>query len=214
MGRRRATPVEDVEGVVVLAGGTSFRLGGGDKTALDVGGMPILHRLLTELPPWPTVVVAPEPAEPLPPGLDHVRWTREEPPGGGPATGLAAGAAALPPEVTLVVALAGDQPFAAAAVPRLLREIREDVQADAVLGVDAAGRAQPLLAVYRAAVLRRILPQVRSGDSLRSALAGISQIFVRVALKEGLDVDNSADLALAREIVQIRDVPAADDQPS
>lgn len=214
MTRRPPEPQNGLEGVVVLAGGTSRRMGGGDKTALDVGGAPILHRLLTELPPWPTVVVAPRAAAPLPAGLEHVRWTREDPAGGGPAAGLAAGVAALPPEVTFVVALAGDQPFAAGAVPRLLKAIREDVHAEAVLTVDAGGRTQPLLAVYRASALRRVLPHVRSGDSIRSAFAGISTSLIPVGLKEGLDVDDSADLALAREIVHVRDIRPVDDQSS
>lgn len=188
-------------GIVVLAGGTSVRMGGGDKTALDVGGLPILLRLLRGLPPVPTVVVAAAPTAPLPDELAHVAWTREDPPGGGPAAGLAAGVAALPAGVDVVVALAGDQPFAAPAVPRLVAALRTDEAAGAVLGVDADGRPQPLLAAYRAAELARVLPQVRSGDSIRSALAAIPRAFLTLGPAECLDVDNSEDLALAREIV-------------
>ncbi len=202
--RKKSAPSGDTVGIVVLAGGTSARLGGGDKTALDVGGMSILHRLLTELPTWPTVVVAPDPAEALPAGLGHVRFVRENPPGGGPAVGLAAGAAALPAGVTLVVALAGDQPFAASVVPRLVARIEEDEQTDGVLSVDAAGRRQPLLAVYRRSALKRALALVRSGDRLQPSLAGISGGFIPASLAETLDVDNSADLALARDIVDAR----------
>jgi molybdopterin-guanine dinucleotide biosynthesis protein A len=198
------TPDEPFVGVVVLAGGTSARLGGGDKTALNVGGMPILVRLLAGLTPVPTVVVARPPTDPLPGELAHVMWTREDPPGGGPAAGLAAGVAALPAAVDVVVVLAGDQPFAAGAVPRLLDALRRDPGVDGVLGIDADGRAQPLLAAYRAAGLARVLPQVRSGDSLRSALAAISRSYLQLVSEECLDVDNSDDLALAREIVRGR----------
>lgn len=202
-------------GVVVLAGGTSARMGGGDKTGLDVGGLPILARLLRELPPVPTVVVAPAPARPLPDELAHVRWTREDPPGGGPAAGLAAGVTALPTGLDVVVALAGDQPFAAGAVPRLVAALRAaDDAVGAVLGVDPAGRAQPLLAAYRAAELAVVLPQVRPGDSIRSVFAAISPAFLPLAPEEGLDVDNSEDLALAREIVRDRAVGPTDRQPS
>jgi molybdopterin-guanine dinucleotide biosynthesis protein A len=193
-----------VVGVVVLAGGTSARLGGGDKTALDVGGIPILLRLLTELPPWPTVVVAPSPAEGLPVELDHVRWTREDPPGSGPAAGLAAGVAALPVGLEVVVVLAGDQPFAAGAVPRLVAALADEPGADGALGQDAEARPQPLLAAYRAAALARSLAGVRPGDSIRSALGSLTRALVPLAREECLDVDNSVDLASAREIVQRR----------
>lgn len=193
-------------GIVVLAGGTSARLGGGDKTALDVGGRTILVGLLTGLPDVPTVVVAPPPTSPLPDELAHVRWTREDPPGGGPAAGLAAGVAALPESIDIVVALAGDQPFAASAVRRLVAGLRSDPGVGAVLGIDAGGRAQPLLAAYRAAELAPVLPQVRPGDSIRSAVAGITCSFLPLASAEYLDVDDPDDLALAREIADERAV--------
>lgn len=198
-------PGEPSVGVVVLAGGTSARLGGGDKTALEVGGTSILARLLSGLPTVPTVVVGPTPTGPLPGGLAPL-WTREDPPGGGPAAGLAAGVAALPPTVEIVVVLAGDQPFAAGAVRGLLNALHRTPGVDAVLGTDAGGRAQPLLAAYRAPALARILPQVRSGDSIRSVVAGISRAFLPIDSEECLDVDNSDDLRKAREIVQTRAV--------
>lgn len=189
-------------GVVVLAGGTSARLGGGDKTALDVGGMPILARLLAELPPWPTVVVAPPPADG--PTLAHVRWTREDPPGSGPAAGLTAGVAALPAGLDVVVVLAGDQPFAAGAVPRLVAALWDEPGADGALGQDTEGRPQPLLAAYRAAALARSLAGVRPGDSIRSALGSLTRVLVPLEREECLDVDDSRDLTSAREIVQRR----------
>lgn len=201
-------------GVVVLAGGTSARLGGGDKTALDVGGRTILLGLLGGLPAVPTVVVAPPPASPPPAALAHVRWTREDPPGGGPAAGLAAGVAALPDGIDVVVALAGDQPFAATAVPRLVAALRADPAAGAVLGVDADGRAQPLLAAYRATALARVLPHVRPGDSMRTAVAEITRSFLSLVPAEHLDVDNSDDLALAREIAAERAVGPSAPQSS
>ena len=118
--------------------------------------------------------------------------------------GLAAGVAALPRTVEIVVVLAGDQPFAAGAVQGLVNALQRTPGTDAVLGMDAGGRAQPLLAAYRARALARILPQVRSGDSIRSAIAEIPSSFLPLNASECLDVDDPDDLALAREIVHGR----------
>ncbi|GIG34766.1 ATP-binding cassette domain-containing protein [Cellulomonas pakistanensis] len=188
-------------GAVVLAGGTARRIGGGDKTALEVGGRPILHRLLADLAPTPTVVVA-DPPEPEVMGRHpHARWVRERPPGSGPAAALAAGSAALG-DVDVLVALAGDQPFAGPAVPRLLRALAEHPGTDAAVGVDGGGRSQPLLAAYRAAALRPRLARVRPGAPLRAALDGLAVRPVPLDPAEALDVDEPADLALAEHLVR------------
>jgi molybdopterin-guanine dinucleotide biosynthesis protein A len=76
---------------VVLAGGAARRLGGADKPALPVGGRMLLDRVLAACAgARRTVVVGPR----RPTGRP-VRWTREEPAGGGPLPALAAGLAAL-----------------------------------------------------------------------------------------------------------------------
>ncbi|WP_345025363.1 molybdenum cofactor guanylyltransferase, partial [Streptomyces sedi] len=133
---------------VVLAGGAARRLGGVDKPAVRVGGRTLLDRVLAGCPadgPDP-VVVGPRRRTARP-----VRWTREEPPGGGPLPALAAGLALT--ERPLVAVLAADLPFLdAATVPLLVAALPPD--ADGVLLVDAEGRDQPLTAVYRAAALR------------------------------------------------------------
>ncbi len=184
-------------GVVVLAGGTARRLGGVDKTALDVGGQPILHRLLAATTTWPTVVVADLPSSQVQARFPHAQWCREDPCGGGPAAALAAGVLALPP-VDVVLAVAGDQPFAGAALPRLVDALCRDPSADAVLGRDADGRDQPLLAAYRGDALRRRCTDVLPGDSMRSAFAEMSRAFIPLSQEESLDIDAPADLDLAR----------------
>src|SRR3954471_2578347 len=92
---------------IVLSGGAGSRLGGVDKSALIVGGMPMLDRVAAAVEGLPVVLGGPR------------RWlawpainTREYPPGGGPAAGVAAGVAALPPVARdqLVVLLATDLP--------------------------------------------------------------------------------------------------------
>ena len=73
--------------VVVLTGGRGSRLGGVDKAGLAVGGVAIGARVLAAVPDAGRSVVVGEPV----PGADVV--VREEPVGGGPVAGLAAGLA-------------------------------------------------------------------------------------------------------------------------
>jgi molybdopterin-guanine dinucleotide biosynthesis protein A len=94
-----------VHDVVVLAGGGGRRLGGVDKPGLEVGGRTLLDRVLEACDPAASiVVVGPERTTSRP-----VTWTREQPPGGGPLAGLAAGLAHVTAPVILL--LAADLPF-------------------------------------------------------------------------------------------------------
>jgi molybdopterin-guanine dinucleotide biosynthesis protein A len=177
---------------VVLAGGSSHRFGGGEKTDAPLGGRSVLEHVLAGLPAGVTaVVVGPRRA------LDGVRWVREEPAGGGPAAALAAGCAAVPAGTAVVLALAGDQPFGGSAVPRLLAALASG-DADAAVGVDPAGKRQPLLAAYRLAKLQSALGPEPAGRSMRSVLAGLRVVQVAVSADETLDVDTPEDLAAAR----------------
>ncbi len=194
--------------VVVLAGGTSRRMGGGDKTALDLGaGQSVLDRLVSSLDTSVSVVVV-GPRRPL---ERSVRWAREAPVGGGPLAGLAAGVAALglaPADgAAWVVVIAGDQPFAGEAVPPLLAARTAD--GDAVVAADEGGRAQPLLAVYRRSVLTRELTgeaTVEGGDgvagrSMHSLLERLRVTRVAVPGRATLDVDDPGALARARALL-------------
>ncbi|UZN05085.1 molybdenum cofactor guanylyltransferase [Cellulomonas sp. S1-8] len=182
--------------VVVLTGGTARRLGGVDKTALDVGGRSVLRRLLDEVGPLPVVVVgAPQDA-----GRD-VRWTREDPPGGGPFAGVAAGLAAGladHPSAQVVVVLAGDQPFAGRAVGPLRDALHADPDIDATLAAGPDGRPQPLLAAYRVDAVRARLSDSPHGRRARDLTTGLTTRLVEVAARTALDVDDADDLATAR----------------
>ena len=185
-------------GVVIPAGGTARRLDGADKPALDVGGVSILARLVAELDPFRVVVVGPPPPGSLPTRAGVV-WCREEPPGGGPAAALAAGVRQFP-DADVIIAVAGDQPFAATAVPRLISALMGDETIDAALGIDGDGREQPLLAAYRAAALRGRLEGPVDGLSMRTVTAGLRVIGVPLTGPESVDVDDQADLAAARNL--------------
>ena len=189
-------PARDVPrvGVIIPAGGTARRLGGMDKPALDVGGCSILERLIAELRPLPVVVVGPRPEGSTWPGAV---WCREDPPGGGPAAALAAGLRALG-ACDVVVAVAGDQPFAASAVPRLVRALLDDDDVDAALGIDPGHRLQPLLAAYRSGPLRERLTGRVDGLSMRQVTATLRVVLVPLSGPETIDVDDESDLARAR----------------
>jgi molybdopterin-guanine dinucleotide biosynthesis protein A len=190
--------------VIVLAGGASRRWSGRDKTAVDLGGRLVLEHAVRGLRagagggPVDVVVVGP-PEHPARAQLDGVKWVREEPPGGGPVAGLAAGVVVLGPEVDLVVVGAGDAPFAGEAVPALLAAL--DVVAQGAIGVDPGGREQPLLAVYRVAALRGALPAEPAGTRLRDLVGRLRLARVPVGARAALDLDTPDDLATAEHLL-------------
>ncbi len=148
---------------VVLAGGAARRLGGVDKPALRVGGTTLLDRVLDACAgARGTVVVGPPRPTSRP-----VRWTRESPPGGGPLPALAAGLRHT--SAGLVLVLAADLPFLTpATVSALLDSVPAD--ADGTVLIDPQGIENPLVAVYRAAPLRR---QLELLERERGALVGL-----------------------------------------
>ncbi|GAB2571335.1 NTP transferase domain-containing protein [Streptomyces capparidis] len=184
---------------VVLAGGAARRLGGVDKPALPLGGATLLERVLASCRHAARRVVV-GPRRPLAgPGADAVVWTRETPPGGGPLPALAAGLAHVREET--VVVLAADLPFMDEPTVRRLLAARAD---DGALLTDAAGRAQPLAAVYRTASLRRELAALSAG---RPALTGLPLRLLtsRLALRSlpddhgtSFDCDTWEDVTTAR----------------
>ncbi len=104
---------------VVLAGGAGARFGGADKLAVIVAGRALLDWTLTGVVrAGCTRIVCVGPRRPT---EAEVTWCREDPPGGGPLAGLAAGVSALAPGPDdLILVTAGDQPLIGGAVPTLV----------------------------------------------------------------------------------------------
>jgi molybdopterin-guanine dinucleotide biosynthesis protein A len=181
---------------VVLAGGAARRLGGEDKPGLVVGGATLLDRVLAACAEaGVTVVVGPKRAT-----ARAVRWAREEPPGGGPVAGLAAGLAHVTAEVTLL--LAADLPFLdAAAVRRLLDALAAAPEVDGAVLVDAEGREQLLTAAYRTAPLRAALAAVGEPDGarLRAVTAALRTLRLPDTTDVAVDCDTWDDVERARE---------------
>jgi molybdopterin-guanine dinucleotide biosynthesis protein A len=184
---------------VVLAGGRARRLGGVSKPAVDVAGRRLIDRTLDAAAGARAVVVV-GPPDVAPPG---VRVTREDPPGGGPVAGLAAGLAALPDGAPLVLVLACDLPRVAGASAALLdaagRAEREG--ADGAVLLDVAGRRQPLAAAYRRASLDAALARLPSGGAgaaMRDLVRELRLLDVPDDAGYAADVDTPDDLDRAR----------------
>ncbi len=179
---------------VVLAGGRAARLGGRPKPQLEVGGRSMLAAVLAAAGDAADRVVV-GPPQPVPPG---VRVVREHPPGGGPVPALRAGLTAVDTEV--VALLAADLPFLTAAV---IQGLRERLTGDGVLVVDATGRDQLLLGVWRTAALRAALADIHGPTSMRAVLGPLAVRRYRPEVVAGhpapwTDCDTPAALAAAR----------------
>jgi molybdopterin-guanine dinucleotide biosynthesis protein A len=175
-------------------------MGGADKAALEVGGTTLLERALAATAGATGVVVVGDRV----PTSRSVAWTREQPPGGGPAAGLLAGLDALravhadnPDRVpTLVGVLAVDMPWVSAATfDRLVAALHGAT--DGALLVDEGGRRQLLCGVYRTDALLRARPATRAeehGLPVRRLLGPLRLVEVRALPDEARDVDTWDDL--------------------
>ncbi|KAA9154515.1 NTP transferase domain-containing protein [Amycolatopsis acidicola] len=181
---------------IVLAGGAARRLSGVDKPMLEIGGKPLLRKVIDALAgASPVIVVGPERA-----AITGVRWAREEPPGGGPVAALAAGLAVLPPEVGTVAVLAGDL---AAVRPSTVDRLAAAAEgAEGALLVDPDGREQWLIGVWRAGPLRAAMPARTANSSLRQVFGALEYRTVPAGHGESEDIDTPDDLGRHRDSSQ------------
>ncbi|MBT2404063.1 MULTISPECIES: NTP transferase domain-containing protein [unclassified Streptomyces] len=183
---------------IVLAGGAARRLGGADKPALPVGGRPLLDRVLDACADARTTVVVGGRR----PTARPVRWTREDPPGGGPVAAVDAGLRQS--TAPLVLVLSADLPFLDRDTVQALLTAPGPADDGAMLQ-DADGRDQPLVAAYRAEPLRREIALLATehgtlgGLPLRALTAelGLARVTGAAALAS-FDCDTWEDLAAAR----------------
>lgn len=189
---------------VVLAGGSARRLDGADKPMLEVDGTSMLSRVLDAVAAARIrVVVGPRrPLDPQRAGPPEptVVWCQEQPPGGGPVAGLAAG---LPRTAApIVVLLAADLPWIAPAVEPLLAALNEPDPRDVAL-LRAGERRNYLAAAWRRPTLAGALATVDPrGAAMRTLVNAARDTGARVADVPdqgwGADCDTWADLAAAR----------------
>ena len=177
---------------VVLAGGSGSRLGGTDKAAMTHGERTLLEHCLAALAGATEVVVVGEPVATSRP----VTFTREDPPGGGPAAGLLAGVEALRDTSGPVAVLAVDMPFVTAATfDRLLAAHAAATPSAGAFLVDSDGRRQ-LAGVLDVARLPR--PQDRHNLPLHVLLGGLDLVPVPAVGREATDIDTRDDLERLR----------------
>ncbi|HEX6498545.1 MAG TPA: NTP transferase domain-containing protein [Micromonosporaceae bacterium] len=189
---------------MVLAGGAGRRLGGDAKPTLTVAGRPMLARVLDAVADAQVRIVVGPPSLPLPQG---VRRTREEPPGGGPVAGVAAGFAALAEGAATglgyVALLAADLPFLDRQSVAALRGALAGSSADGAVYVDATGHRQWLCGVWRTAALTDRLARIGpryDGLSMRRLLGPLNAIELVSARTERApwyDCDTAEDLVRA-----------------
>ena len=154
---------------VILAGGLSRRMGGGDKPLREIGGRPILARAIARLAPQCDALLLSANGDPerfARFGLPVVTDAVENYPG--PLAGILAAldwAAAHRPGAQWIVSAPGDCPF----LPRdLVARLREAQQAEgAELAVAASrGRSHPVIGLWSVG-LREALRQALVVEGLR-----------------------------------------------
>lgn len=178
----------------MLAGGTGVRLGGVDKASIEVDGVTLLERALAATMSAAEVVVVGAEV----PTTRPVTWTREDPPGGGPAAGLLAGLDRFLRPPDLVCVLAVDMPRVnAGTFARLTWAVEADPELDGAVLVDDEGTRQVLAAVYRLGSLAAARPADREkehGLPVRRLVGMLRLAEVPTVGGEARDVDTWEDL--------------------
>jgi len=187
---------------VVLAGGRARRLGGADKPMVEIGGKPLLERVLEACAGSGRAIVV-GPRRPI---AREVAWVLEQPPGGGPAAAVAAALNSCSRE--WVGVFAADLPFLDAHTVHslwiTLRSGSADRGRDGAVTVDADGREQWLAAIYRrealVAAVARVGPDGLAGLPLRRLVADLDLVRAPAPQRALMDCDTWDDVDSARRI--------------
>jgi molybdopterin-guanine dinucleotide biosynthesis protein A len=192
--------------LLIMAGGRATRLGGVRKTLVQVGGRPILERIVAALGPLAdeSLALVHDPDLPTTRGLILVVDSR---PYAGPLPALLHGLRAAQGDVCMLVA--GDMPFVSAAAFEYLLRLREDLNASVVVPfVD--GHIESMHAVFtRRPLLEALERAEQSGEQrLFKVFQNLDARLVEADELRGLDpelhtlfnVNSPEDLARAEAI--------------
>ncbi len=162
--------------VAVIAGGAGRRLGGRVKGLLEVGGRPIMARLLELAAPTDEVLIVTQTPEAF--AQFGRRMVRDVIPDKGAPGGVVT--ALFHARTEWVFAVASDMPLLERAhVDALVREVKAGI--DAVVAT-RDGALEPLCALYRRSLVRPWWPALDEDPSLRALIARVPH--VRVAMPE------------------------------
>ena len=178
---------------VVVAGGGSHRLGH-DKTQVLIDGETSLDRVLRAVAGAQRRVVVGE-ARPV---RTPVLWTREDPPGSGPAAGVVAALTLV--NAPRIVLLAADSPYVTeTTVGRLLAALADQ---RAVTLVDDSGHRQHLITVVQAAALRAAaaLRPAWTDAAMRELLAPLDAATLPAEGRETFDLDTPQQVDAIRRL--------------
>lgn len=187
----KRTPLQ----AIILAGGTSRRLGGIPKAGLVMDGQTLLARTVAAVVELGTgcetaagtqagiAVVGPIAGitQWLAPTPENTVVVQEDPPYSGPAAGIATGLDALHEAAGHVLILACDMPQAAGVARLLTAGLSGCAGDEGILAVDG-GRRQPLAAIYPLQPLRVAVAAARAEDTLHNA--SVFSLIASVSMKE------------------------------
>ena len=181
---------------VILTGGRSSRMGGGDKTQSLVGSTTLLDLLVGTLPSTMSIVVVGAQA----PTDRDVVLCREEPEFGGPVAALAAGLKHVATPLTFVVA--GDRPRSGNLLERL-HSTRAEIDSEAAVPLDADDRVQHMCFLVRTSALNRAIESLDTpvNAAVRSVFDELDITTVQLSPDEQVslvDVNTPEDLAALR----------------
>lgn len=179
---------------MILTGGASSRFGS-DKSQALIGQHSLIEHLLMTLPSnMEIVVVGPQ----LQMTSRSIKYTQENPLGGGPVAAIHAGLKLIETEFVAVVAT--DMPFASQILDVLMDNLPN--LEDATIPLDQQGIQQPLCALYRTEALSRALGQLGTvqGQAVRRVIDNLTvkELALQPNLRRILlDVDTPSDLERA-----------------
>ena len=195
---------------VILAGGRSRRMGGGDKGLLDLGGKPMLAHVIDRLAPQVGRMIINANGEPR----RFAAWSLPVVPdtvGGfaGPLAGVLAGmrwSHAHAPEAPFIVTAAGDAPLLPRDLARRLLAALEPGKADIALA-QSLGELHPVIGLWPVALADDLEAQLVAG--VRKVLhftrrhGTVAVSFAPVRLR-GLDIDPFFNANTPAELERLR----------
>jgi len=177
---------------IVLAGGRSSRLGSTPKATLIYERHTLLERTVTAVSSLRRTVIVGG-ADVLT-CLGQVLLTREDPPYGGPAAGIAAGVVALAAADShpsdYIIVLACDMPLVATATEKLIDLLPQYADSDGLIASDGQ-RLQPLVAAYKTTKLTSALATQRRSGGLDGL--SVARLIATLNLTPVIAPDGSTD---------------------